>query len=1001
MADDRIDVSIAVTSSEAEQGADRAAGAITGAAKGIEDRLDSLIGVSDKASQAMAQGFAGMAASIERAMAAVGAAMQANAKIVDDFGNEVEGTSRRIRQANDEASRSNDELGHSAGRAGHSAAAARRELVVLGHEMLMGNYTRLTGSLMVLAETMDWLGAIMSPVGIGIAAIGGAAAIAGLSAMQGANQMSELRNSLILTGNYAGITAGQFMEMGNEIAGDTGQKITTVRDALAAVAATGRFTGQALQPVTEAVVSVARFSDESAADIVKAFERISEGVYKWAVEYNQSAHFATAAQLEHIRVLEESGQKEQAEVEAANLVVQKNNEMAASLGYLPSLWHELGEEIAKARDAMMNWGRPDTIDDQIAHLRKGIADAKKDGADLVNVGPFKFAPVADAEQQLQDALRRRDAGRANAAKQANDENVQATGTSADEWLAQREKGWGGSKEQADDAVNELRNRIAADKAAADASARRAGTEIGSNYSKALKDALANQSKYEDEIRKSYDKQDFKGQPTVGNEYTLQNAQTQANLATLRESSKEQTDELERAHRANEVDLRTYYARRLKITQDGLTAEAGAVQQQIDQTKALEGRAQTPAQRMSLQAHGAELQGRLDVLNMQNAAAPRQSAQEQSQAEQQQQRQLDQLAARRAQTDMQAQDERSLMVAQRQVQQGQMTNQQLLAMEAQFDQRETAQQIQALQQRLQTERDLSVEARQQINDQIAQLQQQSQTKQLQLAMQMNDDQVQSAQQAADAIEQGFARSFADFADGAQTGRTAFARFITGVNQQMTQLVSSNLFKQLFQMPFGQGQGSSLGGLISRGTSYLFGTSQGAAGSTSTAAHTAAVTADTTGLTAMTAAIAAATAALMQLAVAAGSSGSGAGVSGISGMFGSLGNLFGVGTGGSNAYGFTMPDGSAGDIMPADLGGNAFGFTMPDLPSFDVGTPYVPNDMVAQIHQGEKIVPAHLNSSNSNVSVVNQFALPGSTDLRTQSQIASMAGMAIQSAVRRNG
>ncbi len=57
----------------------------------------------------------------------------------------------------------------------------------------------------------------------------------------------------------------------------------------------------------------------------------------------------------------------------------------------------------------------------------------------------------------------------------------------------------------------------------------------------------------------------------------------------------------------------------------------------------------------------------------------------------------------------------------------------------------------------------------------------------------------------------------------------------------------------------------------------------------------------------------------------------------------------------------------------------------LASFDVGTPYVPNDMIAQIHQGEAIVPAHLNSpyNPGNVNVSNQFVLPGGTDLRTQS------------------
>jgi hypothetical protein len=61
------------------------------------------------------------------------------------------------------------------------------------------------------------------------------------------------------------------------------------------------------------------------------------------------------------------------------------------------------------------------------------------------------------------------------------------------------------------------------------------------------------------------------------------------------------------------------------------------------------------------------------------------------------------------------------------------------------------------------------------------------------------------------------------------------------------------------------------------------------------------------------------------------------------------------------------------------------------------------MIAQIHQGEAVVPAHLNSpfAPGNVTVTNQFLLPGGVDQRTQSQVAALAGTAIQQALRRNG
>jgi TP901 family phage tail tape measure protein len=57
----------------------------------------------------------------------------------------------------------------------------------------------------------------------------------------------------------------------------------------------------------------------------------------------------------------------------------------------------------------------------------------------------------------------------------------------------------------------------------------------------------------------------------------------------------------------------------------------------------------------------------------------------------------------------------------------------------------------------------------------------------------------------------------------------------------------------------------------------------------------------------------------------------------------------------------------------IGGYSAGGMVPfpkySLPSFDVGTSYVPNDMIAQIHKGERIIPASENNANSLSSVYN--------------------------------
>lgn len=120
---------------------------------------------------------------------------------------------------------------------------------------------------------------------------------------------------------------------------------------------------------------------------------------------------------------------------------------------------------------------------------------------------------------------------------------------------------------------------------------------------------------------------------------------------------------------------------------------------------------------------------------------------------------------------------------------------------------------------------------------------------------------------------------------------------------------------------------------------------------------------------------------------------------SGGGGLLGSIFGSGSAD------VAPSASYGGILGMEGGSSGGGFVdwLKNLvPSFDVGSDYVPHDMLAMIHKGEKIVPAAQNNGSSNGfgNVSMNFVLNSPADARTQQQIAANAFAGLRRAAMRN-
>ena len=290
-------------------------------------------------------------------------------------------TANMSRAAQTSASTVSGAYGQIAASADHvrsAHAGVNRELLVLTHELSQGNFTRFGGSMLVLAERTNALQFAMTGAGAATLAIGGA--LLGTVALiaKGAIDADKFAKSLQLTGNYAAITADQLRVMAAAQSFHTGQTPGGARESLEAVAGSGLFGPAQVAAAARALGDYQKLTGEAAEDAIKKFKSIQDGVAKWAEEENRSVHFLTLTEFDHIKALEESGNKQQAVIETLNAYSSTIEGRAApSLGMLARAWRAVTDAASNAKQAMMSAGAPGTTDSHLAGLQSQLAELTK------------------------------------------------------------------------------------------------------------------------------------------------------------------------------------------------------------------------------------------------------------------------------------------------------------------------------------------------------------------------------------------------------------------------------------------------------------------------------------------------------------------------------------------------------------------------------------------------------------------------------------------------
>ena len=251
--------------------------------------------------------------------------------------------------------------------------------------------------------------------------LGGVAAGIGtvvFQAIQGANESDALRKSLALTGNIAGTSAGQLDTLASSIAAAKKASIGDTREALAEVVATGQFTGAQIESVARAVLSLGKLNGQTAAENLKQFTSLADGVSAGAAKLNRQYNFLSVEQFKLIQQLEAQGRTQ----EAVRLVLEQfattlESRVNPQLGFFQRLWRDITKEASEALDIFNSIGRGKTVEDAVDAAQAKVNKLRRSKGDGPGT-PRLNADLSAAEQELENQQRTQQAERVANAQHA-------------------------------------------------------------------------------------------------------------------------------------------------------------------------------------------------------------------------------------------------------------------------------------------------------------------------------------------------------------------------------------------------------------------------------------------------------------------------------------------------------------------------------------------------------------------------------------------------------
>lgn len=217
---------------------------------------------------------------------------------------------------------------------------------------------------------------LVNPFTLAAAAVGALT----LAYYQGSEETEAMTNAIIENGNAAGTSTNQLANFAAQV-GKGNDTVGEAAAVLTQLAAAGNPLTTMYTSITASTLNWSKMTGQATTEVVENFNDLAKDPVDAVKKLDDQLHFLTAAQYANIQSLQEQGRTMDAARVAteayADALATRSAEMEQNLGYVESAWNGLKSAAKSAWDAMLDVGRTETPEQQLAKVYKQIENAQK------------------------------------------------------------------------------------------------------------------------------------------------------------------------------------------------------------------------------------------------------------------------------------------------------------------------------------------------------------------------------------------------------------------------------------------------------------------------------------------------------------------------------------------------------------------------------------------------------------------------------------------------